>query len=78
MINFLVLQTKMIKYVDFIYGRAQQDPDIYGINVNPASLNFSMNRDIMKNILDYRTLAVVAVEDSNLLSVLEKDLSITL
>lgn len=45
-------KTTILSYVDFIYGRAQQDPDIYGINVNPASLNFSMNRDIMKNILD--------------------------
>lgn len=40
------------EYVEFIYGRAQQDPDVYGINVNPGSINFSMNVDIMKNILD--------------------------
>ena len=41
----------MISYIDFIYHLAENNESIYGLAVNPNTVNFSMNKGIMEIIV---------------------------
>jgi hypothetical protein len=43
--------TSMISYIDFIYHLAENNESIYGLAVNPNTVNFSMNKGIMEIIV---------------------------
>lgn len=44
--------TTMLSFVQLIYNLASKDATVSGIVVNPHSVNFSMNSEVMKNVID--------------------------
>lgn len=49
-----VIATSLLSYIDFVYQVSVSNPNVFGLAINPNSVNFAMNKGIMEIILNNR------------------------